>query len=117
MIETQRTRRGHAFLPPTAELAQVPGLYETDHIAAEDKLIPLHFFAASGDWWVAEIGIEDGQPLAFGYARLAGYPGGEWGYVDLAELEEVNAHHGLVIVERDCFRTPRMFADITEAQR
>jgi hypothetical protein len=79
MTETQRTRRGHAFLPPAAELEQIPALYETDHIQAEDKLIPLHYFSAAGDWWVAEIGMEDSQPLAFGYVRLAGFPeGAEW---------------------------------------
>src|SRR6266849_10233179 len=62
MIETQRTRRSHAFLPPAAELEQIPALYETDHIQAEDKLIPLHYFSAAGDWWVDEIGMEDGEP-------------------------------------------------------
>jgi hypothetical protein len=117
MNETQRTRRGHDFLPPAAELAEVPGLYETDGIPAEAKLIPLHYFAASGDWWIAEIGTDDGQLLAFGYAKLAVYPDGEWGYVDLAELEEVNVHHGLVVVERDLHWQPRKFADITEARR
>ncbi len=117
MNETQRARRGHGFLPPAAELAEVPALYETDHIQAEDKLIPLHYFSAAGDWWVAEIGTDDGQLLAFGYARLAGYPDGEWGYVDLAELEQVNVHHGLVIAERDLWWKPRKFADIAEARR
>jgi len=118
MTETQRTRRGHDFLPPAAELAQIPGLYETDGIPAEAKLIPLHYFCAAGDWWVAEIGEEDGEPIAFGYVKLAAYPeGAEWGYTPLAELEQVNVHHGLVIAERDLFWEPRKFADIREAQR
>lgn len=118
MNETQRARRGHDFLPPADELAEIPALYETDGIPAEAKLIPLHYFAASGDWWIAEIGMEDGHPVAYGYARLASYPeGAEWGYADLAELEEVNAHHGLVIVERDLHWQPRKFGEITEAQR
>jgi hypothetical protein len=34
------------------------------------------------------------------------------GYTPLAELEELNARHGLVIVERDLFWQPRKFADI-----
>lgn len=117
MNETQRARRGHAFLPPADELAEVPALYETDGIQAEDKLVPLHYFSAAGDWWVTELGMEDGHPVAFGYARLAGYPDGEWGYADLAELEQVNVHHGLVIVERDLHWKPRKFAHIAEARR
>ena len=52
MIETQRTRRGYAFLPPAAELEQIPALYETDHIQAEDKLIPLHYFSVIEPWQV-----------------------------------------------------------------
>jgi hypothetical protein len=111
--ETQRERRGHPFLPPDGE---VPGLYETDHIPAEAKLIALHYFCAAGDWWIAELDPESG--LAFGYVKLAGFPdGAEWGYADLAELEELNVHHGLVIVERDLHWTPRKFGDITEARR
>jgi hypothetical protein len=37
MNETQRTRRGHDFLPPADELAKVPPLYGTEHIEAEGK--------------------------------------------------------------------------------
>lgn len=109
MSETQRARRGHDFMPP-ADL-EVPALYATDGTPAEAKLILLHYFSAAGDWWIAELDQETG--LAFGYARLAAFPeGAEWGYVSLPELEAVNAHHGLVIVERDLDWTPRKFGEI-----
>jgi hypothetical protein len=34
--ETQARRRGHAFLPPAAELAEIPALYATDGITREE---------------------------------------------------------------------------------
>jgi DUF2958 family protein len=110
MIDTQRERRGHLFLPPPIELAQMPKLYQTERTDADEKIIVVHYFAAASDWWIAEIepGHEDG-PLAFGYMQLnANHPeGGEWGYVNLAELEQLNACDGLVIVERDLHWRPR----------
>jgi hypothetical protein len=109
--ETQRIRRGHPFLPDAEEMAAVPRLYETDGVPAENKEIVAHYFSASCDWWLAEIGDTDGDPIGFGYCQL--FPdGGEWGYVDLRELEEVNAFHGVVIVERDCFWTPAKFNEV-----
>jgi hypothetical protein len=38
------------------------------------------------------------------------------GYINLAELEEVNVHRGLVIVERDLHWEPCKFGDITEVR-
>jgi hypothetical protein len=114
ITETQRTRRGHGFAPPAD--TEVPGLYETESTATADKLIPLHYFCAAGDWWIAELDRETGK--AYGYAKLTAHPeGAEWGYIDLAELEAINAHRGLVIVERDLYWQPRKFGDIKEAQR
>ena len=107
--ETQRKRRGHNFLPPKS--VKVPGLYETDSIKAEDKIIPLKYFSAAGDWYIAEADFETGE--AFGYVILGGMPEGqEWGYIDLHELEELNLYRGLVIVERDKFWSPKRFGDI-----
>ena len=112
--ETQRRRRGHAFMPP--QTVKVPKIGAASGTRISDKLIPLHYFSAAGDWYVAEMDPETGE--AFGYTRLAAYPdGAEWGYFDLAELEQVNVHHGLVIVERDMHWTPRKFSEIREAAR
>ena len=98
MEETQRKRRGHRFLPPKS--VQVPMLMTTTGTAMADKVIPLHYFCASGDWYIAEADFSTGE--AFGYAKLAAMPEmAEWGYIDLNELEQLNVHHGLVIVQRD----------------
>jgi len=108
MIETQRKRRGHRFLPPKS--VKVPAMGTTDGIPFAEKSIPLKYFAASGDWYIAEADFETGE--AFGFTKLAVYPDGEWGYIDLNELERLNVHRGLVIVERDMHWTPKKFGDI-----
>ena len=111
MQETQRKRRGHNFVPPKS--VHVPKLYETERVPMQERMIPVHYFCASGDWWIAEADFSTGE--AFGYVKLASYPdGAEWGYIDLNELEALNVHHGLVIVERDCYWTPVKFSDISK---
>jgi len=54
--------------PPSLDLLnQVPRLYATEHIAAKEKLIYLHFFIGGCDWYVAEY---DGDNLFFGFVIL-----------------------------------------------
>jgi len=109
--ETQRKRRGHAFLPPKAVLDKIPALYGTDSVPAEDKIVWLHYFSAASDHYITELDPETGE--AFGYAKLASFPeGAEWGYVYLPELEQVNVSHGLVIVERDMHWEPKPFGEL-----
>lgn len=81
---THDRRRGHAFLPPADELATVPALYSTESTPPADKLIHLHYFIASADWWITEVDPKDG--LAFGYACLGDPYGAEWGSISLVEL-------------------------------
>jgi hypothetical protein len=101
--QTQRIRRGHDFYPLAD--ARVPDIYETENQPCADKLLYLHYFAGGCDWWFAEYDPDTGN--GFGYACLGDPENAEWGYVDLPELESVNVHHGLVIVERDLHWTPR----------
>ncbi len=106
MVETQRARRGHEFLP--ASLARtIPKLYATENIPLDDKIVHAHYFGGPYDAYITEL-AEDGVE-AFGYTKLTSYPDGEWGYIDLSELEEHKG--GLVIIERDCYWKPERFAD------
>lgn len=100
--ETQRLRRGHDFYPPAD--ATVPRLYETEGQPFAEKVLHLHYFAGGCDWWLAEYDPSEG--LGFGYACLGDPDNAEWGYVSLPELEGVNLHDGLVIVERDLHWSP-----------
>jgi hypothetical protein len=89
--------------PPTAqELSRLPGLYQTEHIPAREKIFFLHFFLGGCDWWAAEF---DGEDLFFGYAVLNGdFENSEWGYFSLAELKSISIH-GLE-VDRDLYWQP-----------
>ncbi|WP_052069536.1 DUF2958 domain-containing protein [Streptacidiphilus albus] len=117
MPEQNRHIRGHAFYPPFAELAKIPGLYATEDQPVGDKVFHIHYFTGGSDWYIAEVDPSTG--LAFGWARV-NYPTGEWGYIHLVELEELcvtpSACQGQVavpiIVERDLHFTPTRAASI-----
>lgn len=95
MVESNRARRGHDFLPSDAELSKIPRCYDTEEVPESFKTIHLHYFVGGADWWLAEAwqdeaGSEAEPPLwmGFGYTRFANNPqGAEWGYIDLQELE------------------------------
>ena len=66
-------------VPTKERLAEIPKLYETEHIALQDKLIHLHFFLGGCDWFIAE---HDGGDLFWGFAVLNGdLHMAEWGYI------------------------------------
>jgi hypothetical protein len=83
-------------IPTQERLARIPRLYETESTPIKDKLIYLHFFIGSCDWYVAEY---DGDDLFFGYAILNNdTDNAEWGYVSFAELKSLCIHG----IEIDC---------------
>ena len=55
--------------PTAAQLAKVPGLYETEKIPTQDKIIHAHFFIGESHWFLTEF---DKQDLAFGFVILNG---------------------------------------------
>ena len=76
--------------PTQDRLAKIPGLYETEHIPLQEKLIHLHFFIGGCDWYITEF---DGGDLFFGFAILNNdYEMAEWGYVSFAELKAIKAN-------------------------
>ncbi len=108
--ETQWLRRGHPFYPPAELAVTIPALYATENVPCAAKTIHLHYFAGGCDWWLAEYDPATGR--GFGYVCLGDPQCAEWGYVDLAELEEVSVARGLVIVERDLHWTPTRAGEI-----
>lgn len=103
--ETQRERRGHQFYPTEAELAITPPLYDTDGKPPAEKVITLHYFVGSCDWWLCEYDPEEG--IGFGYTCLGHRPSAEWGYVSLPELESIAVGPLRQPVERDLHWVPR----------
>ena len=90
--------------PSEKSLRKIPRLYETEDIEVREKLIYLHFFLGSNDWFVAEY---DGEDLFFGFACLNGWKDlAEWGYISFQELKELKVRHkigeGLVEFEVEC---------------
>lgn len=118
MDETQRKRRGHAFLPPKAVLSKLPNLYGTEGAPFEHKTIWAHYFGGPFDWYIAELDPETNE--AFGYTRRSDYPdGAEWGYISLTELEGLTGRIQLgdysftkAAVERDVHWKPREFGEL-----
>lgn len=97
--------RGHAFYPSDDVLATIPGLYETENVRLDDKVLHLHYFVGGCDWYIAELDSATGE--AFGWAQTI--PGcGEWGYISLPALATVRAEAlGMTLpVERDLHFTP-----------
>ena len=83
-------------VPTQERLAKIPRLYETESILTEEKIIHLHFFIGSCDWYIAEYDSED---LFYGYAILNGdTQNAEWGYISFSELKAINISG----IEIDC---------------
>ena len=73
--------------PSEKSLRKIPRLYETEGVEARNKLIYLHFYIGSSDWFVAEY---DGEDLFFGFACLNGWRElAEWGYISFQELKDL----------------------------
>jgi hypothetical protein len=73
--------------PTEEQLKAMPGLYQTEHIPMREKLIQMHFFMGTCDWFVIEF---DGEDLFFGFAILnQDYEMAEWGYISFSELKSL----------------------------
>lgn len=106
--ETNRARRGHQFWPTKA--ADVPALYSGEFVAMADKVVTAHYFVGGSDWWLTELDPATG--VAFGFCAPQGRSTGEWGLVDMVELEAMRPA-GWLVVERDCHWHPVAFATLT----
>lgn len=97
-----------------AALAAIPPLYATEKTPLADKVVHLHYFVGSCDWFVMELDREELR-IAFGWVDLGDPQNAELGYFDLEELAQVEVQHpsGLVLrVERDLHWQPVRFGDL-----
>lgn len=104
--------RGHDFFPSEEDLNAIPNLYATEEVPVKDKIVHLHYFVGSCDWWIVELGEHRG--LAFGYANLGDPYSAEWGYISMNELRGIYVRTaGLpVVVERDLFWVPTVASSV-----
>ena len=105
--ESNRRRRGHAFLTTTM-LKTIPALYATEDVPCAKKTLFAHYFYGSHDWYIAELDPETGRAFAY----CPGHPG-EWGYVDIAEMEATVG--AMSVVERDLYFTPTTTRELGNA--
>ena len=93
--------------PSQEQLGKVPGLYQTENVELEDKIIAMHFFMGGCDWYVAEY---DGEDIFFGFVNLNDPQNAEWGYFSLKELDEINIKG--MEVDNDLHWQPKRFSEI-----
>ena len=72
--------------PTKEELDKIPKLYEQEGEHTENKLIHMHFFVGSCDWFITEF---DGEDVFFGFAILGDPEMAEWGYISFQELKSL----------------------------
>ena len=91
--------------PPTPlQLLKLPKLYSTEKMPLEEKVIHMHFFLGSCDWYAAE--YDPNERIFFGYAILnKDLDNAEWGYFSLYELAKVKTSSG-VEIDRDLHWKP-----------
>jgi len=87
----------------------MPRLYDSEDIDLEDKLMHMHFFLGSADWYAAEYCPRDRQ--FFGYAVLNDLDNAEWGYFGLDQLAEIRIDPGFE-VDRDLYWKVQPFRDV-----
>ncbi|MGB6012972.1 MAG: hypothetical protein WBI57_17060 [Desulfobacterales bacterium] len=73
-------------VPSKKRLAKIPGLYETEHIPLQEKLIYLYFFIGNCSWFIAE---HDGDDLFWGFAHLGDDVCAEWGMISFKEMKDI----------------------------
>ena len=93
--------------PTQEQLGEVPGLYQTENVDLEDKIIAMHFFIGGCDWYAAEY---DGEDIFFGFVNLNDPQNAEWGNFSLQELAAININ-GLE-VDHDLFWEPKKVSKI-----
>lgn len=106
--ETNRARRGHDFYPP--DLADLPKIHDQEG-KEMNMIVHLHYFSPATDHFVTEVDPEQG--IAFGYSIM--YPHeGEFGYMDLPEMEEVNVSKELIIEDENGHQKTAQYSIVIE---
>lgn len=73
-------------VPTAKQLAKIPALYATESIPLASRLVFMHFFMGSYDFYAVE--YDPKNEVFFGFVNLNG--NGEWGYVSLKEMKDLH---------------------------
>ena len=99
--------------PTQEQLNTIPRLYGTEHIPLKDKVIHLHLFIGSCDFFIAET---DGFDICFGFAMLGDMQNAEWGYISLNELKSIQVAGGFE-VDNDIYWMPKAASEVELIRR
>lgn len=122
--------RGHSLFPTNLDdrvwlnddgvLVDIPPMYGTEGVLPEDKIVRLHYFCLSADWWIVE--LDQASWTGFGFANLGDPAMAEWGYIDLSvlaaikfpmeALAEIAGELVYAVVERDLHWSARRFSEV-----
>jgi hypothetical protein len=81
----------------------MPKTYETEKV--KDKIVHLHYFIGSWDWYVFEKDVEEEEQIqAFGFVTSNICPEGEMGYVNIQEVTQAGG-------ELDLYWTPKPLSE------
>ncbi len=84
-------------IPTKERLDKIPRLYETESIPLKEKLIYLHLFIMSTDFFICEY---DGEDTFWGFVILNGdMQMSEWGYINFEEVRSIKVAK---VFEVDC---------------
>ena len=72
--------------PTKEELAALPKLYATENIPPLKKIVHMHFFLGSYDFYAVEF---DGEDIFYGFTCLGDEEIAEWGYTSFQEIKEL----------------------------
>lgn len=110
-IEPNGQLRGHAFLPASDVLAQIPGIAAVRRVRPARRIVWLHYFTGCCDWYVC--GLDQPTGEAFGYVVEPAAAISQWSYCDLPTMcLLVFPADPLLIVRRDLHWRPGAVGDV-----
>jgi hypothetical protein len=112
ITQSNEARRGYNFLPPLETLRLIPGLFETLATSKAEKIVYVHYFIGSCDFWFVEIDPETG--IAYGFMYLGDHEHAMWGYISLHKLVRATVGPLLSVVERELYWEPRRASEIPQ---
>ncbi len=69
---------------------EMPTTYQTEKVPKDQKIVRMHYFTPSSDWYIIEKDKELEQDQAFGYVILNGdTENAELGYISIEELKKI----------------------------
>ena len=87
------------YKPSKKILEIIPGLFKTEDIPPEERLVYIHFLIEGWDWYIVEYDPED--RIFFGFVDGESVPFPEWGYIEYENLKALRSGPVEVEIEKN----------------